>query len=534
MKTLTFYSYKGGVGRSLALVNIATRLSEFGKKVCIIDFDLEAPGLHLKLPVNHSILKSDYKGIVDYVYSFSNNGALEENIKEYTLELSINENSRPITLIPAGNTNSENYWKKLSTINWYDLIYENPNGLAFFLKLKEIIQEKIKPDFALIDSRTGISEMSGISLSLLADQVVIVAANNKENLNGAKKIIASLSNPENSILNKLPKINFVLSRIPFTDRPEDRNKENLLVSRIRREYLSPFVNDINVIHSDRELEEVEKIKIAYEKDENNAQISIDYLKLFEVLTKDDLTENEIRRFKNIRQSERLYFQASNSNNPSIQIELINKAIELNKSNLELYLFRARVYENLKDYSNSLDDLNYILSKNINSINAIYAKIRIFINKKEYQTANELSSIYLENRRSDIQLLTYKIIIYTYLKEYDLAEEICTEIISINPEYSAGYSSRANVKRLKKNFDSALDDIFKALELDSENIQAIGTLAEVYAELGRMNDFYIHFENSVKLNREFMLQVINEEDIYKQIKDDERFLSLLQKYNLYFY
>ena len=115
MKTLTFYSYKGGVGRSLALVNIATRLSEFGKKVCIIDFDLEAPGLHLKLPVNHSILKSDYKGIVDYVYSFSNNGVLEENIKEYTLELSINENSRPITLIPAGNTNSENYWKKLSS-----------------------------------------------------------------------------------------------------------------------------------------------------------------------------------------------------------------------------------------------------------------------------------------------------------------------------------------------------------------------------------------------------------------------------------
>lgn len=42
MKTLTFYSYKGGVGRSLALVNIATRLSEFGKKVCIIDFDLRS------------------------------------------------------------------------------------------------------------------------------------------------------------------------------------------------------------------------------------------------------------------------------------------------------------------------------------------------------------------------------------------------------------------------------------------------------------------------------------------------------------
>ena len=47
MKTITFYSYKGGVGRSLTLSNIATRLADLGKKVCIIDFDLEAPGLHL-------------------------------------------------------------------------------------------------------------------------------------------------------------------------------------------------------------------------------------------------------------------------------------------------------------------------------------------------------------------------------------------------------------------------------------------------------------------------------------------------------
>ena len=48
MKTFTFYSYKGGVGRTLALVNVANRLVEFGKKVCILDFDLEAPGLQSK------------------------------------------------------------------------------------------------------------------------------------------------------------------------------------------------------------------------------------------------------------------------------------------------------------------------------------------------------------------------------------------------------------------------------------------------------------------------------------------------------
>ena len=169
MKTITFYSYKGGVGRSLALVNIATRLAEFGKKVCVIDFDLEAPGLHLKFPISKKNLADLDKGIVDYVYEFSNNGILKDTIKDYSIEINISKYGKPLTLIPAGNTNSKEYWKKLSAINWYNLIYENSNGLAFFLNLKETINKTLKPDFLLIDSRTGISEMSGISLSLLAD-----------------------------------------------------------------------------------------------------------------------------------------------------------------------------------------------------------------------------------------------------------------------------------------------------------------------------------------------------------------------------
>src|SRR5688572_5754613 len=45
MSIITFYSYKGGVGRSMALANIAYELSKKGLKVLIVDWDLEAPGL---------------------------------------------------------------------------------------------------------------------------------------------------------------------------------------------------------------------------------------------------------------------------------------------------------------------------------------------------------------------------------------------------------------------------------------------------------------------------------------------------------
>lgn len=41
----TFYSYKGGVGRSMALANIAVRFQRQGYRTLLIDMDLEAPGL---------------------------------------------------------------------------------------------------------------------------------------------------------------------------------------------------------------------------------------------------------------------------------------------------------------------------------------------------------------------------------------------------------------------------------------------------------------------------------------------------------
>ena len=42
---ITFYSYKGGVGRSMALANCAIILTRWNYSVLIIDWDLEAPGI---------------------------------------------------------------------------------------------------------------------------------------------------------------------------------------------------------------------------------------------------------------------------------------------------------------------------------------------------------------------------------------------------------------------------------------------------------------------------------------------------------
>ena len=44
METIAFYSYKGGVGRSLLVANAARFLGMLGKRVVALDLDFEAPG----------------------------------------------------------------------------------------------------------------------------------------------------------------------------------------------------------------------------------------------------------------------------------------------------------------------------------------------------------------------------------------------------------------------------------------------------------------------------------------------------------
>jgi MinD-like ATPase involved in chromosome partitioning or flagellar assembly len=66
-KVVTFYSWKGGVGRTMALANAAVQLARAGLNVLMVDWDLEAPGLdRYFLPGKRtgSSAPSDYHGSV--------------------------------------------------------------------------------------------------------------------------------------------------------------------------------------------------------------------------------------------------------------------------------------------------------------------------------------------------------------------------------------------------------------------------------------------------------------------------------------
>jgi hypothetical protein len=61
--------------------------------------------------------------------------------------------------------------------------------VQIFLDLKNRIMDELNPDFLLIDSRTGITEMGGVATTLLADKVISLVLPSRENLEGARAVL---------------------------------------------------------------------------------------------------------------------------------------------------------------------------------------------------------------------------------------------------------------------------------------------------------------------------------------------------------
>jgi MinD-like ATPase involved in chromosome partitioning or flagellar assembly len=540
MKTITFYSYKGGVGRSLALVNIATRLIEFGKSVCLLDFDLEAPGLNLKF--DEHINREIKNGIVDYIYDFSNEGVINKNIAQYAIKFNISKNQlSPSYLIPSGNTESRDYWKKLSAINWYEMLYEKKNGLAFFLDLKDKIARQLKPEFLLIDSRTGISEISGVTLSLLADEIVVLAANNKENLEGAAKIIDSIKNSRKTLFGTEPEITFVLSRIPFTERPEDKVKELALVNKIKESYFKDTIDEVSTIHSDRELEEGEKIKIGYDKtDISISQVSRDYLLLFEKVTRNSLSKEEIQKFNDLKIAENLWIRSyQKSISLSQRLESINKAIQLDSYNVSYYVRRINIYVEMRDLDQALFHANSFSKVYSNLPMAFEILGFVLVCKSEYVKANEefkrAISLDENNFGARFMLATN----YNRLGRNDEAIQLFKTLLERGYKNAPVYNGISNSFRKKGNYEEALKSVYQAINLDPKFSIAIATFAEIKASQGLVEEFYINFERAILVAREtengqaILEDSISEEDIYKNFELDERFKGLLDKYSMHY-
>ncbi|MBU8922962.1 MAG: pentapeptide repeat-containing protein [Bacteroidales bacterium] len=214
-RVYTFYSYKGGVGRSMTMVNVAALLAKWGHKVLIVDWDLEAPGLEIffnRTPVSMNGDPARIPGVVDLL--LSRTGAQKLDWRDCVIEIDILGSS--LDIITAGKRDDD-YRAKLLSLDWPRLFEEHSIGNY----LNDIRNEWIgEYDFVLIDSRTGINDIGDICTVILPDVLILLFVTNRQNIDGIKRVMARAR----KVQSQLPVNRSKLVGVPVPSRDEVYNE----------------------------------------------------------------------------------------------------------------------------------------------------------------------------------------------------------------------------------------------------------------------------------------------------------------------
>ena len=235
MYICTFYSFKGGVGRSMALVNVAVDLAQRGRRVLAVDFDLEAPGLDT-FPVLSP--KKPTPGLVEYVARYLDTDVAPD-VRDFVGASTAVEN---LLVMPSGAAQTE-YASKFGEIDW-QTVYAERDGYLLFEDLKEQWRQKIKADYILIDSRTGYTDTGGICTRQLPDAITVLFFPNEQNLRGLTKVIADVRSEAGPPRNKRIELHFVMSNVP------DLDDEDEILTGIKQRFQSglEFEEEPLVVH----------------------------------------------------------------------------------------------------------------------------------------------------------------------------------------------------------------------------------------------------------------------------------------------
>lgn len=170
---VVYYSIKGGVGRSTALVASAWALAEAGKRVLVLDLDLESPGL------SSSLLPADRQpafGITDWLVEdlLGNGDAVIQDL----YALSPLSRNGDILVVPAHGRDPGEYISKLGRV-WMPSFQADGSRQMWSVRLSRLLGELerlFRPDIVLIDSRAGIDEIASACVTDLGASCIYLFA----------------------------------------------------------------------------------------------------------------------------------------------------------------------------------------------------------------------------------------------------------------------------------------------------------------------------------------------------------------------
>ncbi|TNH30999.1 tetratricopeptide repeat protein [Micromonospora orduensis] len=200
-RVVTFYSFKGGTGRTMALANVAWILAANGRRVLVADWDLESPGLHRFF---HPFLDAEAiqgtSGVIDMIRGYEWESTRVDDRPDrwmeqyarvgrhaFSLRWNFPDGGR-LDFLSAGRQNSD-YAASVSGLDW-DAFYNRLDGARFFEELRADMRRHY--DVTLIDSRSGLGDIADICTLHLPDTLVDCFTLSDQGIDGAARVAHSV------------------------------------------------------------------------------------------------------------------------------------------------------------------------------------------------------------------------------------------------------------------------------------------------------------------------------------------------------
>jgi cellulose biosynthesis protein BcsQ/tetratricopeptide (TPR) repeat protein len=214
-RVVTFYSYKGGTGRTMAVANVAWILAANGHRVLATDWDLESPGLHRFFhPFLDDATVRNASGVIDLIRDYlrvatpaTPHVRTEElipkhaRIQPYAVSLNWEfPGDGVIDFVSPGRQNND-YAATLGALDW-DHFYESLAGGQFLDALRADMKRNY--DYVLIDSRTGLSDIADICTMHFPDVLVDCFTFSTQGIEGASQVAKTVRLRQDHSIRILP------------------------------------------------------------------------------------------------------------------------------------------------------------------------------------------------------------------------------------------------------------------------------------------------------------------------------------------
>lgn len=186
-RSIAVHSFKGGTGKSTITANVAVALALKGRRVGVMDMDLEGPGLHVIFNVDPSEVKHTL------------NDVLLEAARPEQAAVQLNEK--------LGLGSGEVYFSPAST-NISEMLKTLRTGfeIGSFLNAIHKLQDRFRLDYLLVDTHPGI-ENDTLLVMGVCDHLLIVSRMDQQDMFGTAVMVElarNLEKPVHLVMNMIP------------------------------------------------------------------------------------------------------------------------------------------------------------------------------------------------------------------------------------------------------------------------------------------------------------------------------------------